>query len=203
MRVSVFFKQIYMRVLCMYASGNNEICRENIIVLHPPTGAEVFCINGMEIDLTELNEFEAKLKAKRKLATENEKSNEANNIATSSSTADLGGKQNDDAIDELDEYLNQLAIDIQLRDNSQTKVAAATASIDTKPLLTVDAAVDEPTAAVQAVDQGVVAIPAAAAGQPKSTVPFGVLLYWFMGIVFFVNTVKRTSCKRRSNCMGN
>lgn len=164
----------------------------------------MFCINGMEIDLTELNEFEAKLNAKRKLASENavQSSDATTNAAAGSSAAALHvhHQKNDDEIDELDEYLNQLAIDIKLRDKSaETAAAAAAASVDVK--LHAAAADDQP--AVVADDQAAVV---AVIRPAPPTVPFAVLLYWFMGIVFFVNTVKRTSCKRpqpRTNSMGN
>lgn len=83
-----------------------------------------FSINGIEIDLDELDRFEKRLAEKRKLShlnpnTADGQPNHCN---------DNGGPQQPSAIDEIDLYLEQLAIDIKAKEDQMDVATVAAAS---------------------------------------------------------------------------
>lgn len=80
---------------------------------HFPDFSKPFCINGLEIDLNELELYEKQLADKRKSKTD------ASTASTSASLAANQPSVDDEKVDDLDEYLDRLAIEIKSRDNSE------------------------------------------------------------------------------------
>ncbi|XP_055316209.1 acidic leucine-rich nuclear phosphoprotein 32 family member A [Sitodiplosis mosellana] len=76
-----------------------------------------FCINGMEIDLTELELYEKKLAEKRRLAAMNASSTAAADD-DKHTTAVADNKTDERTIDEIDEYLDRLALDLKTKDQT-------------------------------------------------------------------------------------
>lgn len=64
-----------------------------------------FCLNGLEIDLDELDALEQRVKAKKRLQEAPDDASGSNNICSSKPPAD-----DVDEVDELDEYLKELKL---------------------------------------------------------------------------------------------
>ncbi|KAM7343321.1 acidic leucine-rich nuclear phosphoprotein 32 mapmodulin isoform 1-T4 [Cochliomyia hominivorax] len=103
-----------------------------------------FTLNGLEIDLDELEEFEKRVKAKREAKL---KQQQQENFSTNNSTTELlkseastendnvnKAKDNGEEIDELDEYLKNLKLKEQQQqeNNNDTSSAGAAAAAETR-----------------------------------------------------------------------
>lgn len=158
---------------------------------------DAFCINGMEIDLKELEVFEKKLKLKRQSKNDDNK----NKRCDRSNGGDNPKQVDSSEIDEIDEYLTQLAIDIKARPNATASSDTCSIHDNSKANSSQLAANDVESTADAAVQE--VSILASSPPQTSLPLPYPVLMYWLLSIIFFVNTVKHTvkpTCKRAFKC---
>lgn len=136
-------------------------------------------MNGLEIDLAELEIFEKQLADKRKT-----KPNVSANVDQSSNSPD-----------ELDQYLDRLAIDIKARDNvTENKNDASAAPMPSTSASsaqhddTIDSrcssVANNNTAAVNGIGSMTPSVPLAV---PQTSLPL--LLYGLMSILVFINSV--------------
>lgn len=158
---------------------------------------DAFCINGMEIDLKELDVFEQRLKLKRQLKIENDKNKRCDRSNDGVHSRPVDSSE----IDEIDEYLTQLAIEIKARPNASATSETCSIHSDSKVNSSPLAANDGDCIADASVKEVSVL---ASSPQPSQPLPYPVLMYWLMSIIFFVNTVKHTvkptTCKRALKC---
>lgn len=149
----------------------------------------------MEIDLKELDVFEQRLKLKRQSKIEEDKNKRCDRSIEDDNPRPVDSSE----IDEIDEYLTQLAIEIKARPNASATSETCSIHNDSKVNNSVLAANDGEGTADAAVKEVSVL---ASSPQPSHPLPYPVLMYWLMSIIFFVNTVKHTvkpTCKRGSN----
>lgn len=146
-----------------------------------PDYTKPFCVNGLEIDLTELELYEKQLAAKR-LA----KMNSGHSTAESAND-----KCTDHTIDEIDAYLDQLALDLKANDESKGIASRNTEQNPNSQSLC-------PTGSNHSVpnrySNQTVESQADTDASTKTTFPL--LLFGFLSILAFVNTFH---CKNALN----
>lgn len=136
---------------------------------HTPTHTDVdrdgaFCINGLEFDLDELERFKTKLAAKR--------------AAASATVSD------DTVVDELDDYLDRMALDVADKHVDQPLPTPQVRSDN----VDVGNAIASSTPGIVDVNAvGVTSIDQPEQHQQQQSQP--VLLYFALGLLFFVSTV--------------
>lgn len=149
----------------------------------------------MEIDLKELDLFGQRLKLKRQSKIDADKNKRCDRSNDDGNPRPVDSSE----IDEIDEYLTQLAIEIKARPSATSETCRIhnNRKTNSSPLAandgegTADAAVKE------------VSVLASSPQPSQPHLPYPVLMYWFMSIIFFVNTVKHTvkpTCKRVFKC---
>ncbi|XP_060660371.1 acidic leucine-rich nuclear phosphoprotein 32 family member A isoform X2 [Drosophila nasuta] len=90
-------------------------------------GRSAFCLNGLEIDLDELEVLEQRVKAKKQLQEASAAAASTEDDATSANNASTSNLPDKDEVDELDEYLKEL----QLREASQAVIKCNPETRDT------------------------------------------------------------------------
>ncbi|XP_031635420.1 acidic leucine-rich nuclear phosphoprotein 32 family member A isoform X1 [Contarinia nasturtii] len=138
-----------------------------------------FCINGLEIDLTELELYEKELVEKRKQRTE-----------MNPSTAETSTTSNDNAtVDEIDEYLDRLALD--LRANNDESISTNRQPSDNnleKSLPSGSKSCSESNQSSHTTDNNVATVVSNKNAAQIST-PFPLLLFGFLSILAIVNSI--------------
>lgn len=140
-----------------------------------PDISKPFFVNGMEIDLGELEQFEKRLATKR----QNQPQSLAQPASTSSTTTTTA------AVDELDEYLDRLAIDLKERDAAIKSKTEPTDCDNDKRSLTNDTSGVASCVNDSKSTESNSAI-AATTAQPTS---LPLLLFGFFSILFFIQSV--------------
>lgn len=145
----------------------------------------------MEIDLKELKIFEQKLNEKRSSIKQNT-ANDDNSKLMSTPLNDC-----DKEIDEIDEYLNQLAINLktknQTTNNNDDDVVVVGCCSNSKNSHMNSNCIDEPSSISSSCSSQNDANNKLAS--PPSQQPLPLLMYWLLGIIFFINTVQSKICK--------
>ncbi|KAH8391303.1 hypothetical protein KR215_011000 [Drosophila sulfurigaster] len=90
-------------------------------------GRSAFCLNGLEIDLDELEALEQRVKAKKRLQEASAVAASPEDNATSANNASTSNLPDKDEVDELDEYLKEL----QLREANQAAIKCNPETRDT------------------------------------------------------------------------
>lgn len=145
-----------------------------------PDYSKPFCINGMEIDLTELEIYEKQLAEKRRTQMD------ASTVA--STTANV--KKTDQTVDEIDAYLDQLALDLKTKDQQTTPHTDNKQTHNDTPN-TLENGINPCTVAKQCSSQTNDNIASnSTAAQFSSQTSFPLLLFGFLTILAFVNSVQ-------------
>lgn len=145
-----------------------------------PDISKPFFVNGMEIDLGELEQFEKRLAEKRQ-----------QNTTASASTSNRSGP---DGVDELDEYLDRLALDIKKTRDAETSQTESNCdrslTMPSAPAVTGDAHGDKlPTQTESSTP----------ANNRIAQTSLPLMLFGFFSILLFINTVvtnQRLGCKQ-------
>lgn len=154
-----------------------------------PDYSKPFCINGMEIDLNELEIYEKQLAEKRRTQMD------ASTVA--STTANV--ENTDQTVDEIDAYLEQLALDLKTKDqqttphtdNKQTHNDTPNTPNTSNTPNTPENGINPCTVAKQCSSQTNDNIASnSTAAQFSSQTSFPLLLFSFLTILAFVNSVQ-------------
>lgn len=145
----------------------------------------------MEIDLKELDVFEQRLKLKRQSKIDDDKNKRCDRSNGVGNPRPVDSSE----IDEIDEYLTQLAIEIKARPSASATTSETCRKHNDNNVNSSRLAANDGEGTADAAEVSVLA----SSPQPSHPLPYPVLMYWLMSIIFFVNTVKHTvkpTCKR-------
>lgn len=147
-----------------------------------PDYSKPFSINGMEIDLHELEIYEKKLAERRRT-----KSNDLTAVETTTTV-----KQTERTIDEIDEYLDRLVLDLRTKDDARsTTIDQSIVHLKNAIPTESNRSVSNQCELTQTTDNNVAAIDDSSsnATQISSKTSFPLLLYGLLSIFAFVNSV--------------